>query len=279
MGTLDSHKMALYSMKWPVDGHVHFHSVAAVGPTLDAAAGNFRAAGDRTTGLLGAMLLTQASRERVFETLQGTGNAGGWTITPARDEPVTLIAAREGAAIAIVCGRQVRASDGLEVLGLGTLQSFPDGLPFDEAVTTVRQSGALTVIPWGFGKWLGERGQRVERTLASVGSQALLVGDNGSRLSWLGLPSLLRMSQNKGFRLLPGTDPFPFAGGHKRVGQFGFLADVEPSEAAPWRDLRTWIEARRESPQAYGAATGPLRFVFNQVGIQFYNRLLRGRAV
>ena len=270
--------MPLLQKPWPIDGHVHFHTVAAVGPTLDAAARNFRAVSDRRTGLLGALLLTQSSREHVFEALKGGDRAAGWAIEPAVDEPMTLIARRDGAAIAIICGRQVRAADGLEVLGLGTLERYPDGLPFDEAVAVVRRSGALTVIPWGFGKWLGARGRQVEQTLQTVGSRALLVGDNGSRLSWLGMPRLLQTSVDKGFRLLPGTDPFPFAGGYKRVGQFGFLAEVVPDEAAPWGNVRSWIEACNGSPMPYGSATGPLRFVFNQLGIQVYNRFMRDRV-
>lgn len=263
---------------WPVDGHVHFHSTAQVASTLEAAGANFRSAGARSQGLIGALLLTQAANERVFEALAGLGSAGGWSLTPARSEPETIVARHGEQAIAIVCGRQVRAADGLEVLALGTLESFPDGLPFDEAVAAVRRSGALTVIPWGFGKWTGARGQRVARLLESVGCEDVLLGDNGSRLSWLGLPTLLRDSHSRGFRLLPGTDPFPFAGGYRRVGQFGFYAGIEPAEDAPWRDLRAWIEDRRTSPAAYGSATGPLRFVFNQVGIQVYNRFFRGRA-
>jgi hypothetical protein len=270
--------MSKLTQGWPVDGHVHFHDVAAVAPTLEAAARNFRAAGGRSPGLLGALLLTQSARERVFEALQGVERSGDWTIGSLPDEPETLLARHGERTIAIVCGRQVRAADGLEVLGLGTLQAFPDGLPFDEAVETVRRSGALTVVPWGFGKWNGARGRRVQSLLSRVGPREVLLGDNGSRLSWLGLPSLLRSSQRRGFRLLPGTDPFPFAGGHRRVGQFGFLADCRPSPAAPWRGLRAWLEACAESPPAYGEATGPIRFVFNQAGIQIYNRFLRSDA-
>ena len=263
---------------WPIDGHVHFHSQASVAPTLDAAAANFRAVGGSSEGWLGGILLTQASGERVFETLLTSPTTSGWSFTPAQDEPETLIARQGMSMLAVVCGRQVRAEDGLEVLALGTREVFPDGLPFDEAVEAVRRSGALTVIPWGFGKWLGERGKRVKKTLDLLGTQGLFVGDNGSRLGLFGQPALVRASEQRGFRVLPGTDPFPFAGGYRKVGSFGFIAELNPAESAPWHGLRAWLMEQTVSPKPYGRASGPFEFVFNQVGIQVYNRLFRKRA-
>lgn len=271
--------MGAKTQGWPVDGHVHFHSLDAAAPTLDAAVRNFRYIGAAGGGLLGGLLLTQTSTERVFEALRETGEQGGWSFTVAAAEPETLIACRGAAALAVVCGRQVRAADGLEVLALGTQREFPDGLPFSEALTAVRESGALAVIPWGFGKWLGERGQRVERALEQAGRDAVFVGDNGSRLSWAGQPGLVRAARQRGFRVLPGTDPFPFAGGYRRVGQFGFLAGVRPPERAPWQALRDWLVSQAASPAPFGRATGPLAFVFNQFGIQVYNRFLRSASV
>jgi hypothetical protein len=260
---------------WPVDGHVHFHSLDAVAPTLDAAARHFRPVSGRREGLLGVLLLTQTSTERVFEALEAAAGQGDWALTGVPGEPETLLARRGAESVAVVCGRQVRAADGLEVLALGTRQVFRDGMPFPEALDAVRSSGALTVIPWGFGKWLGARGRRVEQALEKVGREAVFVGDNGSRLSLAGQPALVRAAQQRGFRVLPGTDPFPFAAGYRRVGQFGFLADVELAEEAPWRALQDWLLARSISPRPYGNATGPMTFVFNQLGIQVYNRFLR----
>jgi hypothetical protein len=259
-------------LQCPVDGHVHFHSLDRVEPTLNAAAAHFRALGERTKGLLGALLLTQTSGERVFESLQGERQAGAWTIAAAADEPESLIARRDGVAVAIVCGRQVRAADGLEVLGLGTCQNFPDGLPFTEAVERVHDSGALTVLPWGFGKWVGERGRRVEHVLDTLGPGKVFLGDNGNRLAAFGLPGLIRTGEREGFRVLPGTDPFPLSGTPGRVGAFGFCSAIEPPAAAPWRALRQWLVAQPGSPPAYGNAVGPLRFVLDQVGLRLQKK-------
>lgn len=261
--------------KWPVDGHVHFHALSRVGPTLDAAVTNFRPAGGRAGDLLGALLLTQAAGERVFEALRRAPVADDWQVAPAGDERETVIARRDGAAVVIVCGRQLRTKDGLEVLALGTNETFPDGLPLAAAIAAVQGSGALAVLPWGFGKWLGERGRSIEAVLGSSDSATLFVGDNGSRLGWLGVPALVRAAEQRGFRVLPGGDPFAFGRDYRRVGSFGFLAGMEPDAAAPWRALREWLLRQPASPPAFGTASGPVRFAFNQVGIQIYNRFFR----
>jgi len=259
--------------RWPVDAHVHFHALARVPPTLEAAARHFSAAGGRSHGFLGALLLAQSQAECVFEELASLSSYGQWTLEPAEREPETLIARAGDAAIAVVCGRQVRARNGLEVLALGTRAMFPDGMPFDEAVAAVHSSGAVPVLPWGFGKWLGERGRQVREAALQRGPAALLIGDNGSRLQCAGVPRLVRELQQQGFKALPGTDPFPFAGGYRRVGGFGFLAGIEPSLASPWRDLRAWLAGEGGSPCPYGRATGVLDFLISQTGIQLYNRL------
>ena len=253
---------------WPVDGHVHFHEPARIGPTLDAAARNFRERGPDSGGLSGAILLAQTANERVFEWLSASGHAVDWTITAAQDERETLIARKGTTTIAIVCGRQVRTAGGLEVLALGTLSTFPDGRPFGQTVEQVAASGAVTVLPWGFGKWLGDRGAQVRSVLDRIGNETLFLGDNGGRPALMGVPALIRQSAGRGFRVLPGTDPLPVAGDHDRVGQFGFLVKASSSERAPWNTLRGWLLARHDSPEPYGRACGVLRFAVNQARLR-----------
>lgn len=260
---------------WPVDGHVHFHRPDLVAPTLDAAAANFRAAGMPCGRLLGALLMTQAAREQVFEHLEGTSRIGDWRIEKIPAESQSLIACKDDAALAVICGRQVRAKGGLEVLGLGTRQAFEDNRTFDETLAAVRASGAFTVLPWGFGKWLGARGAQVSDALKRTGRDEVAVGDNGSRLKTAPIPELLASSDAQGYRVIPGSDPFPFAHDYRRVGRFGFFVDADIDEKAPWQSMRNWLESLPRSPRRYGAPSAPVRFVFNQVGIQLYNRFFR----
>jgi len=254
--------------RWPVDGHVHFHQVDRVAPTLDAAARNFREQGPDSGGLAGVILLAQTANERVYEWLAAGGHAADWTIKAVDDECETLVARKGPTTIAIVCGRQVRTAEGLEVLALGSVSVFPDGLPFGQTVEQVAGSGAITVLPWGFGKWIGDRGAQVQSVLDRIGNEKLFLGDNGGRPALMGVPALIRRSAQRGFRVLPGTDPLPVRGDHRRVGQFGFLAAPASSATAPWSALRSWLLARSDSPEPYGRACGTLRFAINQARLR-----------
>jgi hypothetical protein len=261
----------------PVDGHVHFHSIGRVAMTLDAAATNFRVHGKLDAGCLGALLLTQAAGERVFEALREQPSAGDWRIRPVPGEAQSLVAERGDAVLVVVCGRQVRCERGLEVTALGTTREFADGRTLADTIREVQASGALTSLPWGFGKWMGARGELVRAALHEHPPGSLAVCDNGSRLSLLGQPALVREAGRSGFLILPGTDPFPFGDDHRRVGGFGFLA-VEPDMAHPWGEISAWLAARAASPPAYGRALGPVRFLVNNIGIQLHNRRKRARA-
>lgn len=260
----------------PVDGHVHFYHLRRVVPTLDAALDNLRRVAGRSDGLVGALLLAQGRFERVFEELESRTSIGRWTLTSAARETQTLIARCDGSKLAIVCGRQVRAEAGLEVLALGTRHEFPDDRPLAATIDAVHDAGALAVLPWGFGKWLGRRGALVRATVTSEGRDRLFLGDNGGRLALAPTPAILRGFEQLGFRVLPGTDPFPFGGDFRRVGAFGFLADVADHGDVPWSCLREWLIRSPVSPRRFGDACRPARFVFNQIGIQIYNRLAGG---
>jgi hypothetical protein len=263
---------------WPVDAHVHLHRLEDVPATFDAAATNFQRAAPRRDGLLGALLLTQTGRERVFESLAGHDRIGDWQLARVEGEPQTQVARRGAHAVAVICGRQVRADDGLEVAALGTCRSFADGRPFEASLAEVLGSGAIAAIPWGFGKWSGIRGRKVASIMTQHEKGRVFLGDSGGRVGLGGEPALIRRARKVGIPVLAGTDPFPFAGDHRRVGSFGFLANVEPDPRGPWRALRAWLLDVRASPVLYGRPSGPLRFVINQLGVQLYNRLPRSAA-
>jgi hypothetical protein len=261
--------------RFPVDGHVHFHQLDRVDPTLDAAAANFMRVSGTDGGLLGALLLVEAKGEDVFQELRRAGRVGSWCFETVDKEPQTLVARSGQQEVMLVSGQQIRCARGLEVLAIGTTRRFPEGRSLEDTIGLVRAEGVIAVVPWGFGKWSGGRGRLVRELLQRAGEGGFYVGDNGGRLGTAGLPSVIRDASSRGFRVLPGSDPFPFGGDYRRVGAFGFFLRRRPDPGAPWASLRATLEDERASPEPYGAALKPIAFIFNQVWIQVYNRWLR----
>lgn len=260
--------------KIPVDAHVHFHRRRFVEPTLDAAAVNFSRLAPRANPILGMLLLAESAREGVFERLGLSKDFCRWSFRAVAEEPQSVIACHEDREIVIVCGRQIRCTNGLEVLALGTTVRYPEGRDPVETIAQVRRDGAVAVFPWGFGKWLGRARGIVSDLFSGSPPQGFFAGDNGGRLQMLGIPGQLRAACRNDFRVLPGTDPFPFGGDYRRVGSFGFLADFAPVPTHPWRSLQSWLVDRGGTPEPYGQALGVARFAFNQSWIQVRNRLM-----
>ena len=260
-----------------VDAHVHFHQRRLVEPTLDAAARNFARVGQSAGPLLGALLLAEPARERVFEQISASSTCGRWQLYPVAGEPQTIIASSGECDIAIVCGRQVRCALGLEAIALGTTAQYTDGRELHETLDQIRADGALAVVPWGFGKWMGRAGGVIREVFSSCSPDcpgSMFAGDNGGRLHLWGMPRSLKAANRAGFTVLPGTDPFPFAADYRRVGAFGFVAEAEICRSAPWRSLKGWLDTPGAAPKPYGRALNPLQFVLNQGWMQIRKRVL-----
>jgi hypothetical protein len=155
------------------------------------------------------------------------------------DEPESL---RLGDLV-LVAGRQLVSSEQVEVLALAAdpsagLDAWPDGAhPARELVERVLESGALAVLPWGVGKWLGARGRRVAELLGDPGLAShprLFAGDIAQRC-W---PWPRPAAFERGPRVLPGSDILPVAGAEPRLAGFGLRLAVEADPARPARSLR-----------------------------------------
>jgi hypothetical protein len=116
--------------------------------------------------------------------------------------------------------------------------------------------GAVTVAPWGFGKWLGSRGRLVASYLERVNSNMFFVGDSGARLAGTPEPAPIRRAAEKGIRNLPGSDPFPFPRHQARVARRGFMLDAELDPQRPSQSLTALLAERPTHPARSAAASG-----------------------
>jgi hypothetical protein len=197
-----------------------------------------------------------------------------WSIQVTR-EPGSLIIRRPGHPVLIaVAGRQLTTAEGVEVLALLHTEAFPDGQRLQDTVAAIQRAGALPVLPWGFGKWLGRRGTLV-RALLRAHDGPLFLGDNGGRPAVLPTPALL--VEGARLEVLPGSDPLPLRDHETRAGSFGFYAEVPIDLDRPAAGLRAWLLSRSAQPTGCGRRVSLGRFAWNQVRMQWRKRIT-GRA-
>jgi hypothetical protein len=261
-----------------VDAHVHFHDGYDEGTFLDAAAANMALRPSDSELVHGALCLTETASANWFEALLGTGpdvrfGAGQWRIAATEERNCVLAVDRNERALAIIAGRQIVTAEGIEVLALGFADAISDGQAAAAVLTTVSNAGAITVLPWGFGKWVGARGDLVRRLLDDPPCSFNL-GDNGCRLSSAPEPRLLADARQRGIGVLPGTDPFPFPWDSTRVGSFGMEWLGGLAADRPFEDLKQFV-ANVVDARPYGRLEGIPGFLRNQFAIQVRKMLLR----
>jgi len=273
-----------------VDSHVHIYACFDLGDLLETAFANFKSEASRfsrSQAFDGVLLLTEAAGDNWFEYLSNHTREGktsardhsaGWTFHPTMEIQSLLARGAGRKSLFLVAGRQIVTAEDLEVLALFTDKVFEDGHPLEQALEAVTQSGGLPVIPWGFGKWTGSRGRLLLEKLEDAKNHHLFIGDNGGRASFLPRPRYFEVAEAKGIRILPGSDPLPFASEYRRTGSFGFRVDGSINSMRPAEDIRRILLDPNTRPRPYGALEKPWRFFRNQLAMQIKKRLHRSEV-
>ncbi len=269
------------SLRLLADGHVHLHPCFELGTFLDSARSNLDAAVreiPETVADPGILFLTESWGVRRLRGILDEPlplYANRWTVSAGADGRSALARAEDGRRILLVDGRQIATRERLEVLGLGCVEEIPDGLALEECLARVLASGAVAVIPWGFGKWWSARGRRVAEALAEADHVRVFLGDNGGRLRYGRTPALFARAEALGFRVIPGSDPLPFPREVRRVGSYGFALDAAFDDAAPVASLLSGLAAPGPGFARFGRRASVIEFVCNQVAMQWRVRAAR----
>lgn len=262
-----------------LDAHVHIYDRYPLANFLDSASRNFREAAEKLGvygGIAAILMLTETSRDHCFSGLQrladgivtGKLNPDDWSFEHT-EEPCSLVAKRgDREDLYIIAGRQIVTSERLEVLAIGADREFPEGLPLNDVIELVHESGALPVIPWGFGKWTGLRGKIVRQVLLDKPVADLFLGDNGGRMRYWAEPVQFKIARENGIRILPGSDPLPFASEYWRPGSYGFMLNAPVNSMIPAAEIKKYLLDRDVAITPYGRREGVLRFMKNQLSMQ-----------
>jgi hypothetical protein len=264
---------------------VHIHDCFDIQRFLDAAASNFAFHSSPHAAVTPhryVLCLTETYSANKFTSISRTADSGltktatreaSWIFVHSSDEKCLIAAHPIHGEIAIVAGRQIVTAERLEILALGSVEKWDDGLEASDVVQSVRDAGAIPVLPWGFGKWLGRRKRTVEDLMSKFGDGLLYLGDNSGRPRILPNPRQFAAGRELGIRILPGSDPLPFASEYDRAGSFGFYLDGVSEHDGVWAGLCAALEQPGLELHSYGFLESPLRFLRNQIAMQYVTRV------
>jgi hypothetical protein len=238
-------------MLYAVDSHVHFYPCYDEKAFFSAAFGNLGAnCGGQSARFLvltersGCQFFAQWRKSCPFEVAPGVKMR-------ALPEDLGLeVASGQGEKLVILAGRQICTVEGLEIHALGSVQTFPDGVSFNETLSSISASGAIASIPWGLGKWCFKRKKVLWAAMEAALPGGLLWGDSALRpLDYLGY-DVLRRAQSLGYTVLAGSDPLPLCGEERRVGCYISSFEADYDVKVP---VASFLSALRSKPAAVRA--------------------------
>jgi hypothetical protein len=262
-----------------LDAHVHLHRCFDPARFLDSARTNFRAAAQalRRSSGVGCLWLTDTPQERSFSRLAQGGPAGRsigrWALSQTSEATALTARHESGDTLLLLAGRQISTRERLEVLALGTELDLPSGQSLADTIAGVRESGAIAVIPWGFGKWWFRRSRLLAATLASLSRGGVFVGDNGGRPRVIPRSPLFELAASRGIYNLPGSDPLPLPWEVRKPGRLGAILEAPLDLSQPVAALLRTLRGLRAQPPLFGGPDSLAGFVRSQVGIRLPTRL------
>ncbi len=230
------------------DAHVHLHPCHPPADALRELAAHLallaRAAGAPHATCL-ALLAERAGVHICAAACRGELDVAPFTLHPASDCRAVEMRSQEGHSVLwLIPGRQVVTRERLEVLAATVDAKIPDGLPIDDTLSAVRDAGGLPGLPWGVGKWLGERGRIVRRLLDSNVPGRLWLCDSALRPYGWPMPSLLRLARRRGLTVLAGTDVQPRPGDQRFGGRYAAVYAGAFEPAAPLVAVRRMLTTK-----------------------------------
>ncbi|MCP4117318.1 MAG: hypothetical protein GY737_18370 [Desulfobacteraceae bacterium] len=267
-----------------VDSHVHIYGLFNLPGFLSSAHANFyreAARVNRENDFMAVLCLTDTDDNRLFNRLAAHADSGSpgtapWSFHHTGENNSLYAESTSRERLYIIAGRQIVTRENLELLAIAINRDFEERLPIEDLIHGVNASGAIPVIPWGFGKWTGKRGRIVNGLID--GGPHFFLGDNSGRSRWLPYPSQFTRGLKRGIRILPGSDPLPFVSECHRGGCFGFAIDGTLCPDRPADDLKRMLSDPGISCRSYGRLESGCRFVKHQLGMQILKRFKKGMS-
>lgn len=238
-----------------IDTHVHIYPHYDVAIFLDTAAR--RMAGQ------GVLMLTETAQDDAFARLHsGQLTVADWHTQTYPQDPTAVTLTRGDQRLMLIAGRQIVTAERLEILALGTVQTFADGQGAGDVLTTLRAAQIPAVLPWGVGKWVGKRGKILSDLIATHGTKpGVMLGDNGGRPVGWPTPGIFKTAD---VPVLPGSDPLPIIGAEQDVGGYTGCLTLDFDDAKPGASITQALVTLRTQPEAMGRRKSLLQVFADQ---------------
>jgi len=242
-----------------LDSHAHLYDSYSVQRWCGAIVSNLRL----QSGVIGAVIVVDRAGQDSFTRLRNEvpsfalweEHAGAGSTTHVGSIVI------DGQRFFVIRGVQYVSAERVEVLGLGTERSGPDGAIASALVGRIIAEGGVACVPWSPGKWLGRRGAVVRSLIADGTQEGMIFGDIALRTHF-GPPSLLlREARLAGFKVLPGTDPLPRVADETLAGSYGVqfsLAEI-PTGDGLWEVVKFAMLNKFSKLSVWGAPNNPLK--------------------
>lgn len=202
------------------DTHVHFYKGYSFDLFIRSALENFRTDGSTISDIRILFLMAGSSGSLPFDELIAMNQGPTWSYEELKDVRGLKVTGAEGQSIYLIDGRQFISMERLEILAPVYNGEQLEGKEVEQIVSAVRDAGGVAILPWSPGKWSGSRGEIIARLLERFKPSELLLGDISMRPRGAPQPKLFQMAQERGFRIVAGSDPLPLAGEEGMVGSY-----------------------------------------------------------
>lgn len=265
-----------------IDTHLHIYDCYNIIRFFKEAKKNFSHYHKKlksTEKFVGILFLTESKGLNYFEKLQKNSNdiiqnlEKENFIGKKSDENCSIVfETTDSNNIIIIAGQQIITKEKLEVLSLGTRQKIEYSLSLEETVKRIIDIGAIPILPWGVGKWLGQRNGIVNEFLKKNGETRFFLGDNSGRLSIMKAPTLFNVSGQNKKLVLRGSDPLPIKSQEKKAGSFGFYFVSDIDLFNPFKNVKEIIYNLGNEPNNYGKLENIFDFFKNQIMLRLAKR-------
>jgi hypothetical protein len=265
------------TMRYLVDGHVHFYPAFDFEVFFERALGHLLAANPTENGVQGIpfLLLSEGRQHDWFarwqEGADGSTDDKEYNFSRTREAVTLALSRRDGAGplAYVVRGRQVVTRENLEILHLATELTIADGLPAEAVLGQIVDRGELAVLAWGVGKWLLNRGRLVDHLIDTVSSPFFFLGDNSARPWFWPRPPQFKRARERGIAVVCGSDPLPFRSEQAKPGSFGFSLEGPFNPDCPAESLTRLMTKTSNScqPLCFGRRDGLVSFFLRQAKV------------